>query len=155
MDIDAVRHLQHLWVTCREKPKWQMLASLILIIHTIQTQEGVPLIHPCVLIPSAASLLDVIPPNRYLQNCFQQPPPFTMDLPLLFKKLAFEKGFMGISGRYMYRYYVSVYMNAMLDLPEDAVALHGVSAFAHQISRLTSRSSRAYFIELGNGVLWA
>nr|AYN77761.1 mating-type protein MAT1-2-7 [Berkeleyomyces basicola] len=154
LNPEAIGYTQRLWLRTREKQKWQMLEALVKVIHTIQSQEGVPLVHPCVILHPACQILKVVPPSDYLGHCSFEPEPLTIDLPILFKRIALGPCFMGIAGRYMFRYYLSVYFATVLQMNTEDIADYGVMSFVSKISTVRSRTVRTYFLQLGNKVLW-
>nr|WRK65005.1 putative mating-type 1-2-7 protein [Davidsoniella virescens] len=143
-----------LWLRSREKEKWLMLEALVKIIHTIQTQEDVPLVHPCVILQPACQVLQVIPPYEYISRSAEDPIPISVDIPILFKRIALSSAFMGVAGRYMLRYYFTIYFSTMLNVSHEDLSEYGVSTFIYQLRASGSRKLRRYFYELGQNVLW-
>nr|DAB41620.1 TPA_exp: mating-type protein MAT1-2-7 [Thielaviopsis punctulata] len=154
MSPDAMRYCHRLWLHTREKQKWQMLEALVSLIHTIQAKEGMPLVHPCVILHSACQILNVVPPADYLVHYMEEPEPLQIDLPILFKHLVLDMKFMGEVGKYILRYYLSVYFATMLGIQSNEVATYGCMPFIDRISAIRSRSMRSYFLQLGRDVLW-
>nr|WRK65019.1 putative mating-type 1-2-7 protein [Endoconidiophora polonica] len=151
---DSVSLTLQLWLRSYEKEKWLMLEALVKIIHTIQTEEDVPLVHPCVILQPACQVLQVIPPFEYLARSAPDPVPITVDIPILFKRIALSGALMGVAGRYLLRYYFTIYFSTMLNVSHQDLAEYGVSTFIYQIRASRSRSLRRHFFELGRNVLW-
>nr|QRN45795.1 putative mating-type 1-2-7 protein [Thielaviopsis cerberus] len=154
MSPDALRYSHRLWLHTREKQKWQMLEALVSVIHTIQIKESMPLVHPCVILHSACRILEVVSPTDYLSHHMQEPSPLRIDLPTLFKCLVHGMNFLGHIGKYLLRYYLSVYFATMLGIQSNELATYGCMPFIDRISCIRSRSMRSYFIQLGKDVLW-
>nr|ASU89331.1 mating-type protein MAT1-2-7 [Thielaviopsis paradoxa] len=151
---DAIRYSHRLWLHTRERQKWQMLEALVSVIHTIQAKERMPLIHPCAILHPACRILEVVSPTDYLSHYMEEPEPLRIDLPILFKRLVHGMNFMGQIGKYMLRYYLSVYFATMLGIQSNEIATYGCMPIIDRISTIRSRSMRSYFIQLGKDVLW-
>nr|WRK64963.1 putative mating-type 1-2-7 protein [Ceratocystis albifundus] len=152
LNPNAIRYTQQLWLATRERRKWEMLEELVKVIHMIQVKKGVPRVHPCVILYSGCRIMRVVPPSDYLRSCSLEPDPVNINLPILFKRVALGSSFMGITGRYIFRYFLTIYFARMLRVSPFTEA--GVMAFIYKIVMLRSRPAQNYFLQLGDRVFW-
>ncbi|PHH52127.1 hypothetical protein CFIMG_004155RA [Ceratocystis fimbriata CBS 114723] len=97
-------------------------------------------------------IMRVVPPSNYLRGCSLEPDPVNINLPILFKRVALGSSFMGITGRYIFRYFLTVYFTRMLGV--SPFTGDGVMAFIDKIVMLRSRAAQNYFFQLGDQVFW-
>nr|WRK64969.1 putative mating-type 1-2-7 protein [Ceratocystis cacaofunesta]WRK64993.1 putative mating-type 1-2-7 protein [Ceratocystis platani] len=152
LNPNAIRYTQQLWLATKERRKWEMLEELVKVIHLIQIKKGVPRVHPCVILYSGCQIMRVVPPSNYLRSCSLEPDPVNINLPILFKRVALGSSFMGITGRYIFRYFLTVYFTRMLGV--SPFTGDGVMAFIDKIVMLRSRAAQNYFFQLGDQVFW-
>nr|WRK64981.1 putative mating-type 1-2-7 protein [Ceratocystis harringtonii] len=152
LNPNAIRYTQQLWLATKERRKWEMLEELVKVIHIIQLKKGVPRVHPCVILYSGCKIMRVVPPSDYLRSWSLEPDPVYINLPILFKRVALGSSFMGITGRYMFRYFLTIYFSQMLRV--SPFTEDGVMAFINKIVMLRSRAAQVYFFQLGDEVFW-